>query len=188
MRRPRRRYQLDGERLGDLYFVHAGAIFAYLFRRTVDRDVALDLLGETFAEAFEDRRSFRGRSSEDALAWVYGIARHQLANYYRRGHAEQRALRRLGVELGPWEDPEIERIEELAGIAPIREALRVRMAGLPRGQQEAVELRVIEEYSYEEVAAELGLSEQTVRMRVSRALRTLAAEVAEDSHAGEKTR
>jgi RNA polymerase sigma-70 factor (ECF subfamily) len=44
---------------------------------------------------------------------------------------------------------------------------------LPADQQEALRLRVVDELDYAEVAAATGASEQTIRARVSRGLRTL---------------
>jgi RNA polymerase sigma-70 factor (ECF subfamily) len=51
------------------------ALFA---RRTYDPEIAVDLLAETFAAAFEERDSFRGDGDDAAIAWIYGIARHQV--------------------------------------------------------------------------------------------------------------
>jgi RNA polymerase sigma factor (sigma-70 family) len=177
MTAPWRRYQLDGQEIADIYRRDAEAILGFLLRRTFNRDVALDLLAETFAQAFADRRQFRGRDREHARAWIYGIARHQAATYFRRGHAEQRALRALGIERPPWQDPDIERIEDLAGIAELRASVAERMKHLSRDQQQAVERRIVEEVDYRDIADELGVSEDTVRARVSRALRLLADEI-----------
>ena len=46
--------------------------------------------------------------------------------------------------------------------------------GLPPGQREAVELRVVEERGYGEIALELGCTETAARIRVMRALGRLA--------------
>ena len=57
-------------------------------------------MGETFAQAFANRARYRGREDREALAWIYGIARHELSMYFRRGVVERRALARLGVAIG----------------------------------------------------------------------------------------
>ena len=48
------------------------------------------------------------------------------------------------------------------------------MAALPPDQRRAIELRIVEDLAYEEMAAVLAVSEQVARARVSRALRALA--------------
>ena len=79
------------------YDRHARAVFEYFARRTRDPESAADLTAETFAAAIVARRRFRP-GPVPASAWLFGIARHKLADFRRRGRAEDRALRRLGVE------------------------------------------------------------------------------------------
>ena len=50
----------------------------------------------------------------------------------------------------------------------------MRSTTLPADQRRAVELRIVDEHGYDEVAAILGVSEQVVRARVSRGLRALS--------------
>jgi RNA polymerase sigma factor (sigma-70 family) len=146
---------------------------AFFARRTYDPDAAVDLLAETFAAAFEDRASFRGAGDEAATAWIYGIARHQLSAFYRRGAVERRAMAKLGVERRALTDPEYERIEELAGMAEVRARIAAALDDLPQEHAEALRLRVVEELGYDEVAGALGISQQAARARVSRGLRAL---------------
>jgi RNA polymerase sigma-70 factor (ECF subfamily) len=169
---------LDADAIADLYDRHARTLLAFLARRAADPDAAIDLLAETFAAAFKDRRRFRG---DDPLPWLYGIARHQLAGYFRRGRVERRALERLGVQRRELTEAEYDRIEELAGLGDEASAA---LASLKPEHRDAVRLRVVEERPYPEVARALGISEQTARARVSRALRALRrASTEEPEHA-----
>jgi RNA polymerase sigma-70 factor (ECF subfamily) len=143
-------------------------------RRTFDVEVARDLAAETFAQAFEHRGRFRGRTDPEAAAWLYGIARHQLSHYARKGVIQRRAVERLGIELPSVSDADQERLVELAGLAHLRKTVADAFANLPPDQREALRLRVIDEHAYREVAATLGVSEETARARVSRALRRVA--------------
>lgn len=163
---------LSDEDVERLFHEHAVAVLGYLARRVLDPDVAVDLMAETFAQTYRDRRQFRGTSEKDAVAWVFGIARHCTSSYLRRGQIERRALRRLGVERRALEEDEYERIEELAGM---RELVRDRFAQLDSEQRDALRLRVIEDRPYSVVAQRLGVSEPAARARVSRALRALRA-------------
>jgi RNA polymerase sigma factor (sigma-70 family) len=156
-----------------LYELHARAVLIFLTRRTCDAEIALDLLGETFAQAVLRRSSLRGQRDEVAKAWLFGIARRQLAQYYRRGRVERAALRRLGLEPPAAPEEELRRVEELAGVADLREALSGALEALSAEQRLALQLRVVDGQPYPEVATALGVSEQTARARVSRALRAL---------------
>ena len=149
-------------------------MLVFFTRRVLDVDTAFDLLSETFATALERRRQFRGASSEQEQAWLFSIARSELSHYWRDGQVERLALARIGLPVPGLSDPEIERIEELAGIAELSARLADALDTLPADQRRAVELRVVDEHGYGEVAAMLGVSEQVVRARVSRGLRALS--------------
>lgn len=162
------------EEFPEVYQAHSQSILRFLAVRVFDPEVAFDLLSETFAEAFVAWPRFRGETRAELEAWLYAIARAQLSHYYRRGKAEQRAVRRLGIQVPTLVEEDYARIEELASMSDLKGVLRDALAELNADQREALKLRVIEERSYPEVAAELGISEQTVRARVSRGLRALA--------------
>jgi RNA polymerase sigma factor (sigma-70 family) len=168
---------LDADDIARLYGTHARSLVAYFARRTFDAQAATELMAETFAEAVADRRKFRGTTDEEAGAWLYGIARHQLSGWYRRAGVERRALARLGLDPPGLTDDEYERIEELSGLAELRAQVAEAIERLTGDHRTALQLRVIEERPYSEIAATLGVDEQAARARVSRALRGLAADL-----------
>ena len=174
---------LNADDIARLYAAHARGLVAYFARRTFDPQVASELMAETFASAVTDRRAFRGDGDEAAIAWLYGIARHQLSNWYRRAAVERRMLGKLGLEPPMLSDVEYERVEELAGLDELRARVASLLAQLPAEARDALRLRVLEERPYPEVAAALGIAEPAARARVSRALRGLAAELESERHA-----
>jgi RNA polymerase sigma factor (sigma-70 family) len=158
----------------DVYDAQARQLLIFFIRRTFDVEVATDLTAETFAQAFEHRGRYRGSSDAEAAGWLYGIARHQLGRYLRRGVVERKSVARLGLRIPAMTGDDYERIVELAGLSELRERVADAFSGLAVGERDALRLRVIDERSYSDVAAALGVSEQTARARVSRALRRLA--------------
>ena len=167
------RAQLHPELFAEFYAEHYEQVLAFFARRTLDPETAFDLMAETFASAFAGLPAFRGRSEQEGMAWLWTIARHQLYRWSERGVVERRSLAELGVELAPMSAAEFERIEELAALDQIRDEVMAALDALAIDQRDAVRLRVIEERSYAVVAAELGVSEQVARARVSRGLREL---------------
>ena len=149
----------------------------YFTRRTYDGEVALDLTAETFARVMASRQKFRGDTHAEAQAWVWGIARNVLGEFFERGRVEQRALKRLGLKAPVASDDEIARIEELAELGDLRHAVRQALEDLHADQREALKLRVVEELEYATIARRLGISEQAARARVSRGLKRLALAV-----------
>ncbi len=157
-----------------LYREHRETLLVFFVRRTGDAEVALDLWAETFARALKAASRFRGETHEERAAWLYAIARRQLADYHRRGRAEQRALGRLRLERPPATPAVLAELARRACLAEMRRALGEALGELSPGVREAVEQRVVSERSYREIAQSLGTTEQAVRARVSRGLTALA--------------
>jgi RNA polymerase sigma factor (sigma-70 family) len=157
------------------YAEHAEPLLAFFARRTFEVEVARDLTAETFAEALRARRRFRGTTGEEAGGWLYGIARNKLGHFVRRGVVEQKAVQKLGIRLGPIGPDEHARVVELAGLGDLRSIVAQEFRRLSAEQQAAVQLRIVDELPYGEVAQRLHISEPTARARVSRGLRQLAA-------------
>jgi RNA polymerase sigma-70 factor (ECF subfamily) len=154
----------DARSFEEFYLRHVDTVLGYFARRTGDAEVAADLASETFAAALAGRRRYRPRKGA-AGAWLFGIASRKLADAQRRGYAERRMCRRLGMERIELTDADIAHIEALGESGQLLE-------GLSPDQAEAVRAHVIEERDYGEIAGELHTSEAVVRKRVSRGLAT----------------
>jgi RNA polymerase sigma-70 factor (ECF subfamily) len=156
----------------ELYDRWADRLLAYLYRRVFDAEVAADLLAETFAVAYERRARFRDVGKPGG-AWLYGIAAKELSHWFRSQQVERRAVRRLGIEVPQLDDESIARIEALADAATHRDALTEALEQMTGGERAAVELRVVGELAYAEIAARLDCTENTARQRVHRGLARL---------------
>lgn len=176
----------DADAFAALYDREARTVLVFIARRTLDPEVALDLTAETFAQAFRGRRRFRGSTAMEERAYLFTIAKRQIARYHRRGTVERKALEALGAQLPVAHVDDLREIEEAAGLDDLRSALGNELARLSAEQRAALQLRVVEERPYDEVASALGVSEQTARARVSRGLRALAAALEPSLAAGDE--
>ena len=157
----------------ELYRRHAEDLLRYFARRTLDPEAAAELTAETFAQAFASRTTYPDTGA-NGVAWIYGVARHQLGRFFRSGRVDRAARRRLGMPERDLPPADYERIEDLVDFAPIRGAIAEAMETLREDHREALRFRVIEELPYAEVARRLSCSEANARQRVSRGLRRLA--------------
>jgi len=155
-----------------LYVRYETIIAGYLARRTSDPHLAADLTAETFAAAILGAGGFRDEG-QSALGWLLGIARNLLGHAVQRGHIEQRARQKLGIEQIAISDASLERIEALIDDADGSNPLLVALDALPRAQREAIRAHVLDEQPYAELAMTLGVPEATIRQRVSRGLARL---------------
>jgi RNA polymerase sigma-70 factor (ECF subfamily) len=156
------------------YRHHFPRVLAFFAHRTRDPELAADLTAETFAAALAGRDRYRPERGP-ADGWLFGIAFHKLADAQRRGYAEDRARRRLGMERLDLTDEDIAAIERLG----VDVAATRMLAGLGADQREAIRAHVLEERPYDEIAAANATSEAVVRQRVSRGLATLRRRLGE---------
>ena len=94
----------DGaRRLVELYDVLLPEVYGYLLDRSGDRGVAEDLTSETFLAVV--RAEARPDPAPLSAPWIVGIARHKLADHWRRRGREDRFLAQAEVEaeVDPWD-------------------------------------------------------------------------------------
>jgi RNA polymerase sigma factor (sigma-70 family) len=156
----------------ELYRGHARRLAGYLMRATGNAEVAADLTAETFAAALVARDRYRAELGAPTT-WLYGIAAHKLNDWRRRGYAEDRARRRLGIERPPLSEDDIAEFERLAGEVAVVELLNE----LPAEQRMAVRARLLDERPYVDIAVAEGVSEAAIRQRVSRGLARLRSHI-----------
>ena len=162
----------DPSAFAELYARHVDGVYRW-FRRRIDW-AACDLTAETFARAWLVRGRFRDERNGSALPWLLGIAANVLADTVRRDRVETRARERLGLPLDLAREDGYSAVEER--LSP-RLALERSLSSLPEHERRAVELRVLDELPYAQVARRLAIRPAAARLRVSRALRRLALTV-----------
>ncbi len=145
-------------------------IFAFFLARVRDPDRATDLTAETFAQAFEARDRFRGKSSGEADAWIFTIARYVLYALYRTDRVHRAAIKRLQLQVEKPTVEETERLEEIIDAEDAAETIERAIAVLTEDERAAIEAHIVEERGFGVLADDFGVSEAAVRKRVSRAL------------------
>ena len=88
----------DPAAYGRVYRSYVMQVLGFATKRVYDIDTAWDLTAETFARAYLNHRSFRGRTDAEARAWIFAIARREILQFQRRSRIERKAMKRLGVE------------------------------------------------------------------------------------------
>ena len=105
------------------------------------------------------------------VAWLVGVARHKLADHWRRTAREQRGLAAVAVLAEDADDPWDERLNA--------QVAHAALARLPGPQRAALTLRYLDGLPVAEVAEYLGRSEpatETLLVRARAALRRISRE------------
>lgn len=130
-------------------------------------------LPRRFAVAYERSGHFRDVGKPGG-AWLYGIARRELSHYFRRSRVQLDAARRLGIEVPELDHDSVAAIEALEAVDAERARLTEAIARLSVSERDAVQLRVVGELDYGEIASRLRCSEAAARTRVHRGLARLS--------------
>jgi RNA polymerase sigma-70 factor, ECF subfamily len=172
--------------LGTLYDQYVDAVYAAASRLTADRQIAEEVVQETFL-ALWNRAELFNPAIGSLAAWLHTIARNRTVDRLRAagrrpslvpfsatGSEDEQgsaALDRLvatgtilgGAGLGPGPEGELESTE-------LRELLRDALDALPDAERTAIVLAYREELSQAEIAERLGWPLGTVKTRTRRAL------------------
>lgn len=160
--------QSDPQAFATLYDRYLDRIYAYAYRQTNDETLAKDITSATFEKALRHIRRFEWQGVRFG-AWLYRIARNEIAQYYRRRRFLVPWLGQRGARAQVQE-----RTPETAVQSSERQRqLRAALARLSAKDREIVRLRFFEGLSSGEVAEILACSRQTVYLRLHRALKRL---------------
>jgi RNA polymerase sigma-70 factor, ECF subfamily len=121
-------------------------VYGYLLPRCGAAALAEDLTSETFLAAVSTSR--QGGLSEVSTAWLVGVARHKLVDYWRRLEREQRSLAAAGASLDEVDDPWDDWLDTDAAYAAL--------AHLSIPQRAALTLRYLDGLPVADVAEHLG--------------------------------
>jgi RNA polymerase sigma factor (sigma-70 family) len=150
--------------LAGLFRAHRRELQAYLTERLRDGDVAADLTQETFLRFAEQG----GGVAVNDRAYLYRTAQNLFIDHarrVRRHRTEATALEDLAEIPEDVPDP-----EQVAGAREGLDRLREAVADLPVRTRQVFVLHRIEELTYSETAARLGISESSVQKHLAKAL------------------
>ncbi|MEV5888604.1 RNA polymerase sigma factor [Nonomuraea fuscirosea] len=160
----------EPDRFESVYRETYGRITAYAARRCHSPQDAADVVAETFAIAW--RRMGEVPEGEQAILWLYGVARKVLANHYRVEVRRQALSVGLDADMADLYQATPDSGVELTAIAQIFRAL-------PDTDRELLSLVAWEGLDRQQIAAVLGMSRNAVRVRLHRARRRFARALAE---------
>lgn len=162
----------DPRAFRELYDRWAEPLLAYFYRRVYDPEVAADLLAETFAVAFEKRERFRDTGAPGGN-WLYGIAGREVSRYFRRQRVRLRTVERLGFAVPVLDDESARAIADLVDRDERESKLADALTQMSPAERQAVELRVVGELEYPDIAVRLNCTQAAARVRVHRGLARL---------------
>ncbi|HXL44819.1 MAG TPA: sigma-70 family RNA polymerase sigma factor [Gaiellaceae bacterium] len=156
---------------------HYAEVLAYALRRLGERGAAEDVAAQTFAVAWRRLDALPA----DPLPWLLGVARHVIQNEARSARRRSRLLARITGQhraLAAPADP--------ADSVPERSAILAAFGHLSEGDREVLRLGAWEGLDARRAAAALDCTRGAYALRLHRARRRLAKELAASGHVGDE--
>jgi len=150
-------------------------VFNIAYRFVGRHDEAEDLTQDVFVKIFKALRTFDRRANFQT--WLVSVSRNLCIDHYRSVRKERETVARdvdasdlapVSTERGPYSQLEQQ---------DLKRRIRVALAEMPPLLREAVVLRDLQEFSYQEIADKLHLPEGTVKSRINRGRLELARQL-----------
>ena len=175
-----RRIKNDPQTFAIVYDAYYTAIFAYIFRRLGNYELAKDVTAETFLKAYQNIATFYWRNIS-LSSWLYRIATNETNQCFRKSKYKPSCIEDINLHLYlPYEEGvETEKASLEKAFQENQEFVTIQqqLTLLDTKYQEVIALRFFEEKSIKEIAEILGKNEGTVKSLLSRGLEKLRVAV-----------
>ncbi len=172
----------DGDRtaMAELYDRYFDRVYSLVFNQVDrNRDVAEDIVQETFLAALKSAKGFKGRSS--AYTWLCSIAYHKVADHYRRQSRERKRMvsgvdvDTVDVSENPGTQPQPDSLIESA---ETRQVVNEALAKLPWDYRQVLILKYVEELSVQEISQIMDRSPKSIEGLLTRSRKALQTQLA----------
>lgn len=158
----------------------------YLFNFTIvrvnDRELAQDLISETFLAGLKSMKNFKGEATE--RTWLISILKRKIIDYYRKsnskkGRAEVKIQYNDDANEGDWlEENAPDRFDKTAEDMMENEELGIAilecMENLPEKQAKIFKMKTIDGFDTEAICNEFNITPSNLWVIIHRARTTLA--------------
>jgi RNA polymerase sigma-70 factor (ECF subfamily) len=156
----------DADAVREVYARFSGAVLTVAMSRLEDRGLAEEAVQETFVKAWQKAATFD--PTRELSPWLYQIARRTAADIQRR--EQRRPVNTTSGLVEPIVDEDVTFVD-----AWERWEVRRALDELPRAERELLRLAHYARLSQSEMAQRFGVPVGTVKSRLHRAHRRLAA-------------
>lgn len=151
-----------------LYQDHHGWLLGWLRRKLGNTAQAQDLTHDTFVQLLTARHL---PALDNPRAYLTTVAQRTLFNFWRRSDLEQAYLAALATQPAATQPSEEERYAAIQALEAVDRILRA----LPATTRQVLLLSQLQELTYPQIAARLGIAEVTVRRHMARAITACCA-------------
>lgn len=157
----------DTPAFGQLYDMFVRKIYDFVYYKTLNKEVAEDLVSTIFTKAWKKIDQF---NSESFPAWLYAIGRRVIVDHFREAHYN------LDID-DCWDLADDHDFLKTIDSHLQIDTIKLAMKDLKSVDREIIMLRFWQDLSFKEIADRLGKQEGAVKMSLSRTLQSLRLKV-----------
>ncbi len=167
-------HQLDPNKWISLY---SDYLFNYTISRVNDREIAKDLVQDTFFAGLKSMKNFKGEASE--RTWLISILKRKIIDYYRKinsnkGKAEVRMSYNNESNEGDWLEERVadnfeKNAEDAIENTELEAAIYSCLSKLPEKQATVFKMKTILGYDTETICNELNITASNLWVIIHRA-------------------
>lgn len=157
----------DEDAFAELVRLHEKKVYNLALRMCGNAEDASDAAQEAFLSAWKGLPNFRGEAG--FATWLYRLTSNAAIDLLRRNKKQRGEVSLDDADAGIDPVDDAPALQEQAESIELREAVAAGLALLSEDHRQALVLREMQELSYEEIAAVLGVDLGTVKSRISRA-------------------
>ncbi|WP_298530549.1 sigma-70 family RNA polymerase sigma factor [uncultured Algibacter sp.] len=157
-------------------------LFNYTISRVSDREIAQDLVQDTFLAGLKSMKNFKGEASE--RTWLISILKRKIIDHYRKinsnkGKAEVRINYKDSESEGDWleervADPFDKTAEDTLQNAELGDAIHNCLGKLPQKQANVFKMKTILGHETEAICNELNITASNLWVIIHRARTAMA--------------
>jgi len=172
-------HQINPNRWIELY---SDYLFNYTISRVNDREIAKDIIQDTFFAGLKSMKNFKGEASE--RTWLISILKRKIIDYYRKinskkGQTEVRMTYNTEENEGDWLEERVEdenylNAQDILENTELGDAIYDCMSKLPKRQATVFKMKTILNYETETICNELNITASNLWVIIHRARLALA--------------
>ncbi len=162
--------------------LYSDYLFNYTISRVNDREIAKDIIQDTFFAGLKSMKNFKGEASE--RTWLISILKRKIIDYYRKinsrkGQAEVRMTYNTDENEGDWLEERVEdegylNAQETLENTELGDAIYDCMDKLSERQATVFKMKTILNYETEAICNELNITASNLWVIIHRARTALA--------------
>ncbi|TXK75528.1 sigma-70 family RNA polymerase sigma factor [Mesonia sp. K4-1] len=176
---PSKENQINPEKWVDRY---SDFLFNYTITRVNNRDIAKDLISETFLAGLKSMKNFKGEATE--RTWLVSILKRKIIDYYRKinsnkGKAEVKINYNNEGDDGDWLEEKVADHDDITAEDnlmndELKSTIFNCLSSLPKQQAKVFKMKTIDNYDTEVICNDLNISPSNLWVIIHRARKKMA--------------